>query len=377
MNIVIVGPAYPYRGGIADTNESFARSLMKVGHKVDIVTFKLQYPSFLFPGKTQYSEDKPPKDLKIHRWINTVLPTNWYLAASKINKLKPDLVIFRYWLPFLAPCLGTIARNLKKDICKIAMCDNIVPHEKRIGDRGLTKYFVHSFDGFITLSRTVKNELEDFTSRPIRFFPHPINDNLGDKIEREKALTHLGLAPEYRYLLFFGMVRKYKGLDLMIKAIADPRLADKKIRLIVAGEFYDDPVIYQDMMNKYDVTDKVIIRNEFIPTDDIRYYFSCSDLLTQTYHTASQSGVTQIAYHFDLPVLVTDVGALSEFIPHQKVGYVTKKDPDNIAEYIIDFVDNDRKQYFSEQVKIEKQKYSWEAFSDELISLAGKLKKEK
>jgi len=377
MNIVIVGPAYPYRGGIADTNESFARSLVGNGHEVTIATFKLQYPSFLFPGKTQYSEAEAPEDLKTYRWINTVVPTNWFSVASKINRLKPDLVIFRYWIPFLAPCLGTIARKLDTKICKIAMCDNIIPHEKRIGDSRLTKYFVNSFNGFITLSRKVKEELESFTTRPTSFFPHPINDNLGKKLDRDKALGYLGLDPAYTYLLFFGMVRKYKGLDLMIKAMGDPRLKQRKLKLIVAGEFYDDPAIYDEMIDAQGVKEKIIIRNEFVPAGEIPYYFSGSDLLTQTYHTASQSGVTQIAYHFDLPVLVTDVGGLSEFIPHNEVGYVTEKDPEDIAGYIADFIDNNRKQYFSEQIKIEKKKYSWDAFCREVIILTKQLQKVK
>jgi len=373
MNIIIVGPAYPYRGGIADTNESFARSLKTDGHDVTIVTFRLQYPSFLFPGKTQYSEADPPQDLKIYRWINTVMPTNWFAVASKINKLKPNLVIIRYWIPFLAPCLGTITRNIKTRTLKVAMCDNIIPHEKRAGDNTLTKYFVNSFDGFITLSRTVKDELKKFTTKPISFFPHPINDNLGKKLSREKALEYLGLDPDFTYLLFFGMVRKYKGLDLMLQAISDPRLRHRKLRLIVAGEFYDDPLIYDKMIDDNNIKDKVIIRNEFIPVEDIPYYFSGADLLTQTYHTASQSGVTQIAYHFDLPVLVTNVGALSEFIPHMKVGYVAEKDPVNIAEYIEDFMNNNRKIMFRDNVKVEKLKYTWKAFSEELIKLSEKL----
>jgi len=368
MKIVIVGPAYPYRGGIADTNESFCRALNSIGHDASLVTFTVQYPNFLFPGKTQYSTDPVPGDLEINRWINSANPLSWSSSAKKIESLKPDLVIVRYWLPYMAMSLGTIARKLRKSCKVIALCDNIIPHEKRIGDTFLTKYFTKSFDGFITMSGTVKKELESFVSRPNICMAHPINDNLGTKISKSEALNKIGLK-DGKYILFFGLVRKYKGLDLTLKALAEKRLKAMNVKLIIAGEFYDDPKEYTSMIEDLGLVDRVIIKNEYIATADIKYYFSAADLVTQTYHTASQSGVTQIAFNFDTPILVTDVGGLSEIVKHNELGYVTEKDPENIAHFIVDFFENERSEKMSKHVEEAKKKYSWEAFGEAVVKM--------
>ncbi len=369
MKILIIGPAYPYRGGIADTNESLCRALLARGEDASIITFTVQYPEYLFPGKTQFSSEQKPGDLSIIRMINSINPVNWLTTARKINKINPDIVVFRYWIPFLSPALGTIARFLKKDIIKIALCDNVIPHEHFTGSNILTSYFIKSFDGFVTLSKAVLKELDQFTGKPRIYFPHPINDNLGEKIDRNEARKFLKLNPDGRYILFFGLVRKYKGLDLLLKAMGDDAIEKSNVKLIVAGEFYDSPEDYYDIIDEYNISDRVIIRNEFIPATEIKYYFSAVDLVTQTYHTASQSGVTQIAYNFDCPILVTDVGGLSETVLHNKTGYVTSKEPREIAKYIVDFFENKRYSLFSENIKAEKSKYSWDAFAEKLIEL--------
>jgi D-inositol-3-phosphate glycosyltransferase len=374
MKIVLIGPAYPYRGGIADTNESFARALMNKGHEVTIITFKLQYPDFLFPGKTQFSTDPKPADLKIFRYINSMNPLNWISTARKINQLSPELVIVRFWLPFLGPCLGTIARRLNKKTKLLALCDNVIPHEKRFGDKGFTKYFINSFDGFITMSKTVSAELKLFTQKPQIYFPHPINDNLGAKLPKLEAKKHLNLHADGKYLLFFGLIRKYKGLDLMLQAMADERIKALGIQLLIVGEFYDDPKEYYDMIEVLNIKNQVIIKNEYVPAADIKYYFSAVDLITQTYHSASQSGVTQMAFNFECPILVTDVGGLSEIVAHEKFGYVTSKDPAVIADCIVDYYKNDRAEKFTENVIIEKEKYSWGHFSDGVMELYQQLK---
>lgn len=374
MKIVIVGPAHPYRGGIADTNESFCKSLMDQGHEASLVTFTYQYPGFLFPGKTQYSTEDAPRELHIKRIINTINPFNWLSAARQINKQKPDLVIVRYWLPFLAPSLGSIVRRLHKSIIKIAMCDNVIPHEKRIGDKMFTQYFMNSFDGFITLSNTTYKEINAFSDKPKTFFPHPINTNLGHKTSKQAAYSHLQLDPENKYLLFFGLIRKYKGLDLTLKALADSRLKTQNLHLLIVGEFYEEPEKYLKMIKEYDLEARVTIINEFVPTSDIKYYFSASDLVIQTYHTASQSGISQMAFNFDCPILVTDVGGLSEIVKHNKVGYVTQRDPKDIADHILDFFVKNRFKEFSQNIETEKQKYSWHNFSEELLNLSSTLK---
>ncbi len=375
MKIVIIGPAHPLRGGIADTNESFCDALLKLGHEASIVSFSKQYPSLFFPGKTQYSTDPKPEHLSIYPWINSINPLSWFATARKIKQLKPDIVIIRYWLPFLAPSLGTIARRINKTTVLLAMCDNVIPHEKRMGDRSLTRYFTKSFDAFITLSKTTFKELDEFTSKPKAYFPHPINHNLGKKIEKAEARRHLELNPTNKYLLFFGLIRKYKGLDLSLAALALAIKKDPSIHLLVVGEFYEDPERYHKTIQDLGLKDHVIIINEFVPTAHIKYYFSAADLVVQTYHTASQSGITQIAYNFDSPILVTDVGGLSEVVGHQKHGYVSQKDPVEIAKWICDFFANERFKKYSANVAVEKQKYSWSSFSKKAIALAEQIEK--
>jgi glycosyltransferase involved in cell wall biosynthesis len=368
MKIIILGPAYPYRGGIADTNESFCRSLQKLGHEASLITFSLQYPSLFFPGKTQYSQDEPPSDIQIDRRINTINPINWRMTASWINRQKPDLVVVRYWIPFLAPCLGSITRMINSSVRKIAMCDNVIPHERRIGDEQFTRYFLGAFDAFITLSRSTFDELDEFSQKPKRYFPHPINDHLGDALSMSEARKSLDLDQDAQYLLFFGLVRKYKGLDLTLQALAQDR--ESQVKLLVIGEFYDDKQTYLDQIRQLGIQDRVIIRDEFIPSSEIKNYFCAADMMIQTYHTASQSGVTQIAYHFNCPMLVTDVGGLSEMVPHNKVGYVCQKNPVEIASAIEDFFKSNRRVEFVAHIEEEKKKFSWEEFSKALIQLS-------
>jgi len=373
MKVIIIGPAYPYRGGIADTNESLCRALTKLGHDASIVTFTVQYPSILFPGKTQYSSDPQPADLQIVRNVNSVNPLSWLATARYINSQKPDLVIVRYWLPFLGAALGAITRRIKKPTKVLALCDNILPHEQRFGDQALTRYFVNSFDGFITMSETVQEELTSFTQKPRICIPHPINDNLGTIQARQVACQRLQLDPRKRYLLFFGLVRKYKGLDLMLQAMAQPLLQKLDLTLIVAGEWYDDISDYEKLLNAEGVKGRVVIRDEFIPAAAIQDYFSAADLITQTYHSASQSGVTQIAFHFEQPILVTNVGGLAEVVHHGRLGYVAEKDPADIARCIAQHFTITDIAAMQAQIKKEKAKYSWTSFADKAIQLAGEV----
>lgn len=372
MKIIIIGPAHPYRGGISDTNESFALALKHEGHRVSIITFTVQYPTFLFPGKSQFSEDKAPDNLKINRLINALNPFNWIKSAHRINEEKADLIIFRYWTPFLAPALGFICRRIKHSI-KIALCDNVIPHEKKFFDHAFTTYFLPPFDGFITLSKQVEHELKQFSSAPVIVHPHPINLNLGEAIPKNTAKEKLGLKKDVNYLLFFGLIRKYKGLDLMLRAMAEKEVNTLNAKLLVVGEFYDDPASYEKMIDDLGISDLVEIRNQFIPTEEIKAYFSACDLVTQTYHTASQSGITQMAINFNKPVLVTDVGGLSEIIHHMKSGYVVEKDPKLIAAQLVDFYKNDREEAFSSYTALEKTKYSWSNLAKKTADFANQL----
>ncbi len=373
MKIVVVGPAYPIRGGLSVIDEAMCRAFNKAGHHASIVTFKMQYPKILFPGKTQLSDGPPPEGLEIYAWMNSVNPINWISTAKRINKLQPDLLIFRQWIPFMGPCFGTISRFLDKKIKVFTVVDNLFPHEKRPFDKLLTTYFLKVCDGFITFSKTVKSQLEELNFKNVIFTPHPIDDNLGESMSKSDAAKYLDFESDVNYVLFFGLVRKYKGLDLLLKSFAHPGIKKLNLHLLVVGEFYDDPDKYQEIIEENSLSGQVTIVNEFVPVSDIRYYFSLADLVAQTYHTATQSGITQIAYNFNCPMLVTDVGGLSEYVPHGKVGYVVQKDTEEIAKAIIDFFENNRQQEFSVNVKEEKKKYEWDVFVNKVLELYTKL----
>lgn len=371
--VIIIGPAHPYRGGIANFNNSLADAFFKNGDDIEIFSFKLQYPSFLFPGKTQFESSDPPKNIKIKSIINSINPFNWFNVAREINRKNPDFVIIRYWLPFMGPCLGSIARLLNKKIKILAITDNIIPHEKRFGDFFLTKYFVSSCDAFVTLSASVLEDLTQFTkSKNKKFTPHPIYDTFGEKIDKSVAKKNLELNINDKYLLFFGFVRKYKGLDLMLHAMSDQRIKDLGVKLIVAGEFYDNIDFYLDLINELDIDSNIILKSDFIDERDVKNYFCASDMITQTYRTATQSGVTQIAYHFERPMLVTDVGGLAEIVPHKKVGYVTTQEPKIIADAIVDFYTNNRELDFEKNTKTEKLKFSWQNLIHTIEDLVSK-----
>jgi glycosyltransferase involved in cell wall biosynthesis len=375
MKIIIVGTAYPYRGGIAAFNERIAYEYLKEGHGVEIYTFTLQYPSFLFPGKTQYSDEPSPKGLKIIRKINTVNPFNWIKVGREIRKKAPDLLITKFWMPFLAPCLGTIERIVRKNkkTSIVSILDNIIPHEKRIGDKLFVRYFVKATDGFIAMSKSVLTDLSLFdTKKPRLFSPHPLYDHYGDMIPKETAKSALGLEPETKYVLFFGIVRPYKGLDLLIDAFSDATLRNLNIKLLVAGEFYEDEKPYREQIQRLHLEEKIVLHNHFIADSKVNLYFSVCDIVAQPYRSATQSGVTQIAFHFEKPMLVTDVGGLAEIVLHDKIGYVVQPNPQDIADSLHDFFTQNREQVFGENVKIEKEKYAWTKMVEAIAKLSSK-----
>ena len=367
MKITFLGPAYPYRGGLATFNERLARQFVTECKDVDIRTFTLQYPRFLFPGKTQFTDGPAPEDIKIRRELNSINPFNWLRTGLRIRKEKADILLVRYWMPFMAPCLGTVARIVKsnKYTVVISLVDNVYPHEKRRGDSILTRFFMNSIDGAAVLSDTVQKDVEGFRNDiPVCSSPHPLFDNYGKKLDRNEALSALKLDPQNSYLLFFGIIRDYKGLDILIRAFSDSRLRGRKLKLIVAGEFYEDEARYRNLVKESGLENDVIFYNHFIKDEDVRLFFSGADLVVQPYKSATQSGVTQIAYHFDKPMLVTDVGGLKEIVPDGKCGYVVQPDPKIIADAICDFFENGRKNAFSECVRKEKEKFTWNKTTD-------------
>ena len=373
MKIVILGPAWPYRGGIAAFSERLAREYQKNGHEVELVTFTLQYPSFLFPGKTQYSTDPAPEGLSVKRLMSSVNPFSWLRAGRYVRRQHPDLVISAFWLPFMAPCLGTVLRCAKrKGTRRVGILHNLIPHEHRPGDRMFARYFIHSCDAFATLSRSVLEDIDQFDpqrKRPRCYSPHPLYDHYGARLDRDEACRLLGLDPGHRYALFFGFIREYKGLDLLLEAMADERLKALDVRLIVAGEFYGDPKPYMEQIARLGIGDRVVLKSDFIPDSEVNRYFCAADIVTQTYRSATQSGVSQIAYHFEKPMVVTRVGGLPEIVPDGKAGFVVATEPQAIADALVRFYQEDWSARLTEGVRDEKKKYSW----DKMVAAIDKL----
>lgn len=377
MNIICIGPAHPLRGGIANFNVALCRNFIRAGHRASIISFSLQYPRFLFPGKTQYEDGKAPAGIPISTLINSLNPLSWMRAVRAIRSTSPDLVVIHHWMPFIAMSLGYMARRLKKKpACPvIVIAHNVVPHEKQPGWKSMSSYLLSACDGFIVLSESLLDDLTIFTpSNHKAFVPHPVYEQFGEAVDREEAAERLGLDPSLKYLLFFGMIRKYKGLDLLIRAFAEMRYRVPELRLIVAGEFYAGEKDYMDLINESGLGDRVIVRDHFIPSSKVRFYFSLADLVTQPYRSATQSGVSQVAYHFGVPMLVTDVGGLAEIVPHMKVGYVTLPDEHEIAGAITDFFENERAASFRENIRSERKRFTWEAMTDRILTLAKEVK---
>ncbi len=378
MKVIILGSAHPLRGGLASYNERLAREFIRQGHSVQIYTFSLQYPGFLFPGTSQYSDAPAPDDLYIHVKVNSVNPLNWLKVGKEIAALNADLMIVKFWLPFMGPCLGTIARRVKKNgkTKVISIIDNIIPHEKRIGDFALAKYFVSSVDGFIAMSDSVLEDLKKFdTQKPKLFSPHPLFDNFGEAVNKADAYEKLGLEINNEYLLFFGFIRDYKGLDLLLHAMADERVRALNVRLIVAGEFYTDAKPYWDLITQLNIADKLVLKTDFIPDNEVKYYFCAADMVVQPYKHATQSGVTQICYHFDRPMLVTNVGGLPEIVPHGKVGYVVEPEPKAIADALVDFYKDHREFVMRDNIKLEKKKYAWSEMLNRIWEVMNSVKR--
>ena len=375
MKITILGPAHPYRGGLASIMEIMARTFQRRGDEVDIKTFTLQYPSLLFPGESQTVATPPPADLRICRCVNTMNPLNWVRVGRRIRRERPDFVLMKYWTPFMAPCFGTIARISRgnghtKVLCQI---DNVEPHEHHLTDKPFNRYYLHSVDGFVYMSEQVHSELRAYSDAPALFSPHPLFENFGERVERSEACVRLGLDPANRYVLFFGLIRDYKGLDLLLDAWAQLRRAGRTEgrRLIVAGEFYTAREPYLNRIADNGLQDEVLLHDRFIPDDDVKYYFSAADFVVQPYKTATQSGVTQIAYQFCVPMVVTKVGGLAEIVPDGRVGYVCEPTPEGVAGAIERMYEGDTLQRFRENCVEERRRFSWEEMCSRITELYG------
>ncbi|MBN1133310.1 MAG: glycosyltransferase [Bacteroidales bacterium] len=375
FTVVIIGSAWPLRGGLAAYNERLAREFQHSDCTVTIETFTLQYPKFLFPGKTQYADWEAPADLRINASINSINPINWIKVGCRLRRAKPDLVIIKYWLPFMGPCFGTLGRMIKRNRHSkvVSILDNIIPHEKRPGDRAFTRYFIKPVDGFVAMSESVIEDIGQFNrEKPRRYCPHPLYDHFGEKIDKTEAKKYLGLDPGTQYILFFGFIREYKGLDLLIRAMASKEFSQTDVSLIIAGEFYTDATPYMNLIKEHKLTDRIVLHKDFIPDFEVKYYFSASDLVVQPYRSATQSGISQIAYHFDKPMVVTNVGGLPEIVPDRRAGFVVNREPDEIARAISEFYERNLEESFSANVAIEKKKFGWDRMVRNIFELIGR-----
>ena len=372
--LVIIGPAWPLRGGLSAFDEKLATQFTEKGIQTRIDTFSLQYPSFLFPGKSQYTTDPKPINVNIDVCINSINPFNWIKIGLKLYREKPDLIIVRFWIPFLAPCLGTILKiaQLNKHTKVISIIDNMIPHEKRMGDRLLTKYFVKTVDGFIAMSEKVKNDIKTFSHKPVSISPHPIFNHFGDPITKMEARTQLGLPQQDKIILFFGYIRKYKGLDLLIQAMANETIKNLGIQLIIVGEFYEDASTYHDLVNALGLQNRISFYSNYIPDGEVKNYVCSADFIIQPYKNATQSGVTPLAYHFEKPMLVTNVGGLADTVPHLKTGIVVAPTAEEIAKGIETLYELGEKHFIPNIIE-EKKKYSWSQMTEKFLALYQKL----
>lgn len=376
QKVIIIGPAHPLRGGLASFDERLARQFQNQGFDTTIYTFSLQYPNFLFPGTTQYSSEPAPTDIKIKVCINSMNPLNWLKIGNELKNLKPDIIVVRYWLPVMGPCLGTILRLVKANHFTKVVCiaDNVIPHEKRFGDKPFTHYFFKPIDAFVTMSEKVLLDLKTFTNKPSQQIIHPLYDNFGEAIDKKEARRKLGLNEDDNIILFFGFIRHYKGLDILLRAVkilSQPSIVSRQpVKLLIAGEFYEDRKIYDDLIAELGIADQLILRTDFINDSEVRFYLSAADFVIQPYRNATQSGVTPLAYHFEKPMLVTNVGGLPSLVPNGKVGLVAKPEPQSIADKILELYALGDK-HFLPHLRIEKQKYSWQILVDTIIKLSG------
>jgi len=370
--VIIIGPGHPLRGGLATFNQRLAKEFIESGHECSICSFSLQYPSIFFPGKSQYSDEPAPEGLVIRSLINSINPFNWISVGNKLKNEKPDIIVVRFWIPLMGPALGTILRRVKKNKHTKIICiaDNVIPHEHRPGDTTFTGYFLKSCDAFITMSEKVMADLRSFQkSKPGKIIQHPLYDNFGSALSKEDARRNLGLSQDEKIILFFGFIRQYKGLDILLHAMADERIKKAGIKLMIAGEFYEDKRQYIDLIDQLKIKDQLILRTDFIPDFEVRNYLCAADAVIQPYRNATQSGVTPLAYHFEKPMVVTNVGGLASLVPHEKVGLVAEPTPQAIADAILRFYQLGEN-YFIPHLRTEKLKYSWSNLVNAVTKLA-------
>ena len=364
MQLALIAAAPPYRGGISKHTSILVEKLSQ-NHSVDVINYSRQYPDFLFPGKTQYLDDKSEND-NSSRMIDSINPLTWFSTGNKLAKKNYDLVIFRFWNPFFAPALGVIDGIIKKKSSHkklISLCDNILPHEKTPLADYLTTYLFDKLDGHVVQSSQTENELQEVVENPVyEKRLHPIYTNFPKKIDKITARKKLGLSAK-NIILYFGIIRDYKGFDILLNAIAELKDSGLDFHLLAGGECYGSDEKYTQLISNLGISDYITWHNKYIPDSEVSNYFSAADVVALPYRTASQSGVTQMAYSYDLPVIVTKVGGLPEIVDEGQSGFTIE--PENPTELANILEKNLKAGTFLEMeiyIKIFKQKFSWEYF---------------
>ncbi|MCF8381149.1 MAG: glycosyltransferase [Bacteroidales bacterium] len=373
MKILNIGPAFPIRGGIATFNETLSLKLKEKGHKVTNYSYRFQYPDFLFPGKTQYVVDGNSPDLDIKTELHSVNFFTWGKTVRNIIREEAEIIIIHYWMPFFAPQLIYFLRKLKHKPAKvILLAHNLIPHEKQPGSRFLTRRLLKNVNGLLSLSDSVKKDALNFRKNlPTLVIPHPVYDVYGKSVPEHEAKSRLNLEENTSYILFFGLIRKYKGLDILLRAL--PLLKHKKLKLLVAGEFYDSREEYMDLVEELGISDRVSFFGNFIPDHQVKLFFSASELVVQPYRTATQSGVTQIAYHFGVPMVVTRVGGLPEIVEEGKTGFLSEVNENSLALAIDQFFSLKDRRSMQENVLFKAKSFSWNCFAEKLLGFADEL----
>lgn len=372
MRIAYLSTFYPFRGGIAQFNAALYRQF-EIEHEIKAFTFKRQYPNLLFPGTSQFvSKDDTADKIDAMRLLDTINPASYYLTASHISKFKPQLLIMKYWLPFFGPSLGKVARRLSNRSCRsIAILDNVIPHERRPADLAFTNYFLNSIDGFVTMSSSVEWDLKQLKpdARSISV-QHPLYSHFGEKLNRRAARNQLNIDDNAKVLLFFGFIRAYKGLDILLTALSQ---LPENYFLIIAGEPYGSFDVYQEIIDKNKLENRISKHVRYIPDSDTSLFFSAADVCVLPYKSATQSGIVGIAYHFDLPVIATDTGSLREMVEPFGAGIVVDEADSLSLKNGIEQFFSLPQESFARNIKKYKQEASWEKMAKRIINFANNL----
>ena len=373
MKIAFLSPFYPYRGGIARFSDSLYTALAKLA-EIKAFSMKRQYPKLLFPGTSQFVSDKNIIDnINASKLLDSINPFNWAGTAKKIIDYKPDLLIQPYWMPFFASAFGKVAGKVrKKGIKVISLMHNVVPHEKRIGDISLTKYFLNRSDAFVLLSETNRKDLEELKpGAKYTVHTHPFYNDYEKGIPADEARKKLNLPIGKKVLLYFGFIRDYKGLDLLIESL---KFLDESYILVIAGEVYGDFAKYQQQIDKLNLGERIFKFTRYIPDDEIPVFFSAADVCVLTYKSATQSGIVGISYNFDIPLIVTDVGGFKEQVIENETALIVKSlDPGDIADAIKKYFSENFKDKFKPAISALKTSNSWENLAKSILDLYNSL----